>query len=91
MSHDAISSWVENAKNGSRSPSDAPRQGVQVVRATPQPNKGNIILELADKLLPSISRMLTGVRDDNGLLLQPAHIRAITLDVAQRLVKQHQA
>ena len=86
MSHDAISSWVENAKNGNRSTSNSTKQGVQVVRATP--NKGNLILELAEKLFPRFIKILEGVRDNNGMLLQPAHVRAIALDVAQGLVKQ---
>ena len=89
MSHDAINSWVENAKNGSRPAVASSNQGVQVVKAKQPPKDlGSLILEVAERIFPSISKMLEGVRDNNGMLLQPAHIRAISLDVAQGVVKK---
>jgi hypothetical protein len=88
MSHDAINSWVENAKMASKNHA-AHQQGIQVVRA--KQDKGNIILDLSEKLLPWLHKLLDGTRDNNGMLLQPAHVRAISLEMAQSLVKKHQA
>lgn len=85
MSHDAISSWVENAKNGI--PALAGTQGVRVIRATPQ-SRGNLIMEIAEKLRPHLLKMFEGVRDDEGLLLQPARVRGIALNMAQSIVQK---
>ncbi len=90
MSHDAINSWVQNAKSGNGAASSSSQRSVTVVRATPK-DKGSMIMELSNKLLPWLSKMLNGVRDNNGMLLQPAHIRGISIEMAQELVNKKNA
>ncbi len=50
----------------------------------------NAILEIAEKIYPWLLKMFDGMRDDTGALLQPAHVRAISLNVAQRLLHLQQ-
>lgn len=87
MPHDSISHWVERAKNNASDNNDsAQRQnGVQVIRRTPQ-TKGQVIMEVAEKIWPSFMKLFEGERDDRGVPFQPAHVRAIALNVAQKLV-----
>lgn len=85
MSHDAIASWVEKAKAGD---ADLP----SAVRAKPAINdeyktRGGTIIEIAEKIRPWLAQMFEGVRDENGMLVQPARIRGIALNVAQSLTK----
>lgn len=89
MSREPINSWVEKAKNNA-GPNEAQNSGVNVVRRE-APNKGAIIMEIADRIWPSLMEMFRGMRDDSGMLLQPAHVRGIALNVAQDLMKKHEA
>lgn len=85
MSNDAINNWVERARQSADSAGDdaAPETGgVQVIRRV-QPSKGAVIMEFADKILPWVKHKLNGVRDNDGMLVQPATVRAIALNVAQ--------
>lgn len=50
-------------------------------RTTPH----NPILDIAEKIYPWLLKMFDGIRDEHGIPLQPAHVRAISLNVAQRL------
>jgi hypothetical protein len=88
MSEDIIGSWLEKAKQNEQG-SDASPQGVRVVRRAPQ-NRGSLIMEVAEKIRPWLIKMFEGVRDENGMLMQPAHIRAVALNVAQRIVVENE-
>ena len=91
MTHEVIGNWVENAKKANKTGHADKVDGIQVItRVTPQ-NRGNLILEISEKIRPWLMSMLDGMRDNNGMLLQPAHVRAIALDVAQGIVKRHEA
>ncbi|MDE3016052.1 MAG: hypothetical protein KGI29_03920 [Pseudomonadota bacterium] len=92
MSHDAINSWVEKAMQSEDTAGDAARapNGVQVIRRVQPSNKGKIIMEVAEKIWPSFMKLFAGVRDENDMVLQPAHVRGIALNVAQELVNKHQ-
>lgn len=89
MSQDVISNWVEKAKmadTAAASPS-----GVRVIRREETQNRGKIIMDIAEKLRPWLTKMFEGVRDENGMLVQPARIRGIALNVAQNLVKEQES
>ena len=85
MSPDAINSWIEKAKHADGTAKPA---GIQVVRRAE--TRGNVIMEIADKIRPYLAKMFEGVRDEEGMLLQPAHIRGIALNVAQGIVNKQQ-
>src|SRR5689334_19462213 len=91
MSHDAINSWIEKAKHAGKTiksaASDQP--GIQVIRA-PAPNAGQIIVDLSERIFPWLMKMFDGARDENGMAVQPAHIRGIALNVAQGIVKEQE-
>jgi len=87
MTNDAIDSWIKNAKSGTLSAPVTP--GVKVIKRVPK-SKGNIIMEMAEKIRPWLMKMFEGVRDENGMLLQPAHIRGIALNVAQSIIKEEE-
>lgn len=90
MPHDAINNWVENAKKAQKASPIEKAAGVQVItRVTPQ-NRGGLIMEISEKIRPWLMTMLDGMRDNDGMLLQPAHVRAIALDVAQGIVKKYE-
>lgn len=50
---------------------------------------GNLIMSIAEAIRPWLMKMFEGARDENGMLVQPARVRAISLNVAQRLVKEN--
>jgi hypothetical protein len=87
MSHDAISSWVDKAKNGAK-PLAKSANAVCVIKNVEIANHGNLIMEIAEKIRPFLLKMFTGVRDEEGMPLQPAHIRGIALNVAQSIIKE---
>jgi hypothetical protein len=89
MSHDAINSWIDGVKNGAKVPPVHGKQSssVKVIRREVQ-STGNIIMEIAEKIRPFLLKMFDDVRDENGMLLQPAHIRGIALNVAQNIIKE---
>ena len=86
MSHDAISNWVERAKSNASGDDASEIGGVQVIRREQAHAKGNIIMSIAEILRPWLMKVYEGVRDNNGLLVQPATVRAIALNVAQDMV-----
>ncbi len=87
MDDKVISHWLD--KTRARPVSDAP-EGVQVIRREKTPPRGQIIMEMAEKLRPWIASMFENVRDDNGMLVQPARVRGIALNVAQRIVHEQE-
>ena len=89
MSNDATNNWVEKAK-GHVEPLIEQPAGVKVVKRPMPVSKGTIILDMAEKLRPWLMNVLTGLRDENGMLVQPSRIRAIALNVAQDIVTQQE-
>jgi hypothetical protein len=89
MSHDVISSWVEKAKS-LEVPVEQMDQGIQVIRCVDTNSRGNVIMDIAEKLRPFLMKMFEGMRDDEGMLVQPASVRGIALNVAQELVKRQE-
>lgn len=51
-------------------------------------SKGAQILQIAEALRPKIAAWLDGCKDANGMPLQPATVRAISLNVAQDILRQ---
>jgi hypothetical protein len=86
MSHDNINSWVEKAKQMEALVPET--EGVQVIRRVAMPNRGNLIMQVADKIYPWLMEMFQGIRDENGMLPQPARVRGIALNVAQDIIKR---
>ena len=87
MAKDVIGHWVEKAKTAGSDVQQA--GGVQVIRREPK-SKGEVIMDIADKIWPSLMKLFSGVRDENGMLMQPAHVRGIALNVAQDLVNNNE-
>jgi hypothetical protein len=62
-------------------------------KASNQPNRlqtqGNKIMMVAEILRPMIAKWLEGARTRDGLPVQPATVRAVALNTAQNLLKQH--
>lgn len=90
MGNETISHWVEKAKNAPAAPAQK-ESGVQVVRREPPPTTGQVIMDIADKLWPGLMELFHGMRDSSGMLLQPAHVRGIALNMAQELAKKRSA
>jgi hypothetical protein len=92
MSNDAINSWIEKAKQnaeGGALPAEE-MSGVKVIKRTQAQSRGSAIMDIAEKIRPWLTKMFEGVRDEEGLLVQPAHVRGIALNVAQNIVKEQQ-
>ena len=85
MANETISNWVDKAKANTAIPAE---DNVKVVRREAAPTKGQIIMDIADKLWPWLLETLKDVRDNTGMLLQPAHIRGIALTMAQDLANR---
>jgi hypothetical protein len=89
MSYEPINHWVEKAKMAAAH-EPAETGGVQVIRRITNQNRGSIIMDIAEALRPWLMKMLQGVRDNDGLLLQPARVRALALNVAQSIVNDEE-
>ncbi len=89
MTQDVISDWVEKAKQAEASA--ASPSGVRVIRRAETQSRGAQIMEIAEKIRPWIAKIFEGVRDENGMLVQPARVRGISLNVAQSLVKEQES
>lgn len=63
---------------------------IQVIRTADMRSNGGSIIDIAEKLRPWLAKMFEGVRDENGMLVQPARIRGIALNLAQYMVKEQQ-
>lgn len=88
MDNDAIENWIERAiKNEARDNSSP--AGLKVIKRSAQ-TRGNLIMEIAEKLRPWLSKMFEGVRDENEMLVQPSRVRGIALNVAQQIVLEHE-
>ena len=89
MPNETIGNWVEKAKANAATHSDSTGT-VNVVRRAAAPTTGQMIMDMADKLWPGLMDLLKGAHDGSGLLLQPAHVRGIALNMAQTLVKKNE-
>lgn len=89
MNEQGINEWVTNARTAEANEGAAVRS-VKVVRNKPH-NRGAIIMAVADALRPHLNKLFEGSRDDEGMLAQPAHIRAYALNMAQYMVQQKEA
>ena len=89
MDKDAIQTWIDRAKTQEAQPAAETKaaSGCIVIRAEKK-SHGNLIMELSEMIRPWIAEMFRDVRDENGMLVQPGRVRAISLTVAQDLVKQ---
>lgn len=87
MSHEGINQWVQKAKTVPGIPDD--QKGIVVIKCADAANKGRMIMEVAEKIRPLLMKLFEGVRDKSGMLMQPAHIRGVALNVAQDLVNEH--
>jgi hypothetical protein len=91
MAQDSITDWVAQAKQRSEAEKyTAGNRSPRVIRNPKAPSTGEKIMEIAEKLRPWLAQMFEGVRDDNGMLVQPARVRGIALNVAQRIVQDSQ-
>lgn len=57
-------------------------------KTPPMPGNGRLIMEIAEKLRPWLTKMFENVRDENGMIVQPARIRGIALNVAQDIINE---
>ena len=86
MANEMMSNWGETAGGMFASPKTPNlKTGKQA-----QKSKGNIIMEVAEMLRPWLMQKLEGMRDKNGMVAQPAHIRGIALNIAQRLLNEQE-
>mgnify|MGYP000063503556 CR=1 FL=1 len=85
MNEDGMSEWVNRAKQV-EARGETPASGVKVIRKEPVKNRGALIMAIADALRPHLAKVFDGVRDSEGMLAQPAHVRAFALNMAQRMV-----
>jgi len=92
MSYETIGDWITSAKSGALAAPKTPN--IKVIKRVPK-SKGNIIMEVAEKLLPWLMQVFDGARDENGMLVQRSRIRAIALNAAQGIIaeqdKKHSA
>ncbi|MDE3059735.1 MAG: hypothetical protein KGJ06_01840 [Pseudomonadota bacterium] len=88
---EVIGNWVEKAKAAGAANAPVNGSGIRVIRREQPRGKGNVILDLAEKIRPWLMQMAEGVRDKNGLAVQPPHVRAVALNLAQRIVKEQEA
>ncbi len=84
MNEDNLNHWIDRAKINESLPKSA--SGVQVIKHVTK-SRGQIIMEISEKILPIMQSFFNGKRDNSGILLQPAHIRGIALNYAEYLVK----
>lgn len=47
-------------------------------------------MDIAEKIRPFVMNIYAGLRDEAGMLYQPAHIRGVALNMAQDLLKMHE-
>jgi len=88
MPNDSIGNWVEKAKSSETSKMQT--SGIKVIRREEPKTKGQIILMIADRMFPRLMAFFKDKRDESGMLLQPAHVRGIALNLAEVLVKNRE-
>lgn len=68
----------------------AEKPAVKVIKRTDTKTRGNVIMDIAEILRPLLAKFFEGARDENGMIVQPARVRAIALNVAQDIVKEQE-
>lgn len=84
MTQDSMGNWAEKAKNAVQN------DAVKVVRREQTKSKGNTIMEIAEKIRPFLMNLFQGVRDDQGMLYQPSHVRGFALNIAQDVLRMYE-
>lgn len=51
---------------------------------------GQKIMEMAEIIFPNLREWLQGVRDPQGMMLHPARVRAISIEVSQRMLQAYE-
>ena len=93
MAQETISSWVQKAKiagDDSASSNSVNGSSIKVIRREVPMTKGNMIMDIAEKIRPFLMNLFLGIRDEAGMLYQPAHVRGIALNMAQDLLRKHE-
>lgn len=92
MNGENFNEWVGRAKNNEKrvTPPSKNKKPLNVLRNEPQKSRGAMVMEIADKLLPSLSRWFSGKYSDEGMLIQPAHVRGLAIDMAEGLLKKQE-
>lgn len=91
MSNDAINTWIEKAEESATAKSaHAEKTDLKVVQRSSPRTRGNVIMDIAEKIRPILAKLFEGARDENGMLVQPARVRAIALNVAQDIIKEQE-
>jgi len=86
MSHEAISSWVAKARE--RELVSVKPDGTLVIQRVEPKDKGWAIMKIAETLFPWFTEMFKDKRDNSGMLMHPARVRALALNVAQDIIKK---
>jgi len=89
MNEQNINEWVGRAKAGETVITSGDTT-VKVIRKEPPKNRGSIIMAVAEALRPHLNKLFEGKRDNEGLVIQPAHIRGYALNMAQYLVQKNE-
>ena len=87
MSNEPIEHWIAKAR---QMKPEAKADGSLLVHSRRPKTNSQLIMEIAETIRPIIAKFFSGARDANGMLVQPARIRGIALNVAQDLVKAQQ-
>lgn len=87
MNEETLNGWVEKAKANASGADATVTSGVKVIRNETK-SRGTVIMALADVLRPHISKWFDGKYNDEGMLIQPAHVRGFCIEMAERLYKQ---
>jgi hypothetical protein len=96
MTQDMIGNWVQKAKasdadaNANADAAGSSGGGIRVIRREEKASKGNMIMDIAEKIRPILLKAFQGIRDENGVLYQPAHIRGFALNMAQDILRTHE-
>ena len=87
MSNEPIEHWIAKARQVK---TEVKAEGSLLVQSRKPKTNGQVIMEIAETIRPIIAAFFKNARDGNGMLVQPARIRGIALNVAQDLVKAQQ-
>ena len=92
MTQDMIGNWVEKARSSNDDSSDNSGNGsrIKVIRREEVMTRGNMIMDIAERIRPFLMELFTGIRDEDGMLYQPANVRGIALNMAQKVLKKHE-
>lgn len=88
MTSDAIDNWIERARQNEAN--SAEHDGACVAKRSNKKSRGDLILEISEKLRPWLTKMYEDVRDENGMIVQPSRVRGIALNVAQLIVQDEE-